>query len=286
MLCSMWLDLLADKVDELSRWQPPIKWSRFEEWAKGVRPFFVERLREHLEEFDKLTARPKVHMLPRSGPMKPSGDIQRLFGPSHMDRYRQEKAEADARSRESSATEQRWFQQGVDSAWRKTIAFIEGILMAKQDDEPFFGDDKAEPEKEAKHVFVAHGRSEQWELLSSFLHHGLGLDIEEFNLSESPAGKMNSEHVEDLLGRSDFAFLVYTAEDEQPDGTTRARENVIEETGRSMIKLGRKRAIILQEEGCNIPSNLDGVIPIRFPKGRIDRVFDQVKAVLAREGMV
>ena len=47
-----------------------------------------------------------------------------------------------------------------------------------------------------------------------------------------------------------MAFLVMTAEDEQPDGTLRARDNVIHEAGLFQDRLGFKRAIILLEEGC------------------------------------
>jgi len=65
----------------------------------------------------------------------------------------------------------------------------------------------------------------------------------------------------------------------------RARENVVEETGRCMSKLGPRKAIILQEAGCSPPSNLDGLGTIRFPAGEVHVVFDQVRAVLKREGL-
>ena len=43
---------------------------------------------------------------------------------------------------------------------------------------------------------------------------------------------------------------------------------------------------LVQEIGCNIPSNLHGPNPIRFPAGKIHTVYEQVKGVLQREGML
>ena len=57
-----------------------------------------------------------------------------------------------------------------------------------------------------------------------------------------------------------------TAEDEQPDGTLRARENVIHEAGLFQGRLGFEKAIILLEEGCEEFSNIEGLGQIRFPE--------------------
>jgi predicted nucleotide-binding protein len=77
-----------------------------------------------------------------------------------------------------------------------------------------------------------------------------------------------------------------TAEDEQPDGKFRARENVVHEAGLFQGRLRFERAIVLLEEGCDEFSNIHGLGQIRFPKGKISAAFDEVRAVLEREELI
>lgn len=86
-----------------------------------------------------------------------------------------------------------------------------------------------------------------------------------------------------MLGRSSFACLVLTAEDEMADGTMRARRNVIHEAGLFQGRLGFSRAIVLLEEGAEEFSNIHGIQQIRFAKGNIKETFGEVLATLRRE---
>lgn len=43
------------------------------------------------------------------------------------------------------------------------------------------------------------------------------------------------------------------------------------------------RAIVLLEEGCEEFSNIAGLGQIRFPRGNISAVFEQIREVLERE---
>lgn len=134
-------------------------------------------------------------------------------------------------------------------------------------------------------VFIGHGRSYVWRDLKDFLVDRLGLDWEEFN-REAAAGLTTIERLESMLEKASFAFLVCTAEDEQADGTKRARENVIHEAGLFQGKLGFRRAIILLEEGCNEFSNVHGLGQIRFPKGNVMAKSEEIRQVLERERVV
>ncbi len=89
-----------------------------------------------------------------------------------------------------------------------------------------------------------------------------------------------------MLDQSCMAFLVLTAEDEQTDGTLHARENVIHEAGLFQGRLGFEKAIILLEEGCEEFSNIHGLGQIRFPKRNIKAVFEEIREVLEREGVI
>jgi predicted nucleotide-binding protein len=77
-----------------------------------------------------------------------------------------------------------------------------------------------------------------------------------------------------------------TAEDELADGKIQARTNVVHEAGLFQGRLGFSRAIILLEEGCDEFSNIQGLGQIRFPKGNIKAVFEEIRLVLEREGLL
>ena len=89
-----------------------------------------------------------------------------------------------------------------------------------------------------------------------------------------------------MLDKAAFAFLIMTAEDEQPDEKVRARMNVIHEVGLFQGRLGFERAIVLLEEGCEEFSNIQGLGQIRFPKNNIAAVFESVREVLEREQII
>ena len=76
-----------------------------------------------------------------------------------------------------------------------------------------------------------------------------------------------------------------TAEDEDSDALHRARQNVVHEVGLFQGKLGTRKAIILIEEGCQEFSNIVGLSQIRFPRGHISAVFEEIRRVLEREGI-
>jgi len=136
-----------------------------------------------------------------------------------------------------------------------------------------------------KTVFIGHGKSKEWRVLKDFLGDRLHLEAEEFN-SSSAAGIATPARLEEMLDQAAFAFLMMTAEDEQPDGTVRARENVVHEAGLFQGRLGFRKAIVLLEEGCTEFSNIHGLGQIRFPKGNISAKFEEIRQVLEREGLV
>jgi predicted nucleotide-binding protein len=143
---------------------------------------------------------------------------------------------------------------------------------------------KASP-AEPSHIFIGHGRSHAWRELKDLLEGRLGLPVAEFN-QVSAAGIPTATRLAELLDTAAFAFLVMTAEDEQPDGKVRARENVVHEVGLFQGRLGFTRAIVLLEDGCEEFSNIHGFGQIRFPKGNIKAQFEEIRAVLEREGLI
>jgi predicted nucleotide-binding protein len=134
-------------------------------------------------------------------------------------------------------------------------------------------------------IFIGHGHSLVWLKLKEFIVSYLNLPCDEFNAVPS-AGIPIAVRLEQMLDDAAFAFLVLTAEDESADGTMQARMNVVHEAGLFQGRLGFKKAIVLLEEGCEKFSNIDGLGDIRFPSGKIEHIFEQVRRVLEREAII
>lgn len=140
-------------------------------------------------------------------------------------------------------------------------------------------------ERIGTNVFIGHGRSFVWRGLKDFIQDRMHLPWDEFN-RVPVAGVTNIARLSQMLDESAIAFLIMTAEDEQEDGKQHARQNVIHEAGLFQGRLGFERAIILLENGCEQFSNIQGLGQIRFPKGNISAVFEEIRRVLEREGLV
>jgi predicted nucleotide-binding protein len=134
-------------------------------------------------------------------------------------------------------------------------------------------------------VFIGHGGSLVWLQLKDFLKDTLHLDVDEFN-SVSTAGIPTVTRLEEMLAAARFAFLIMTAEDEQKNGSVTARQNVVHEAGLFQGRLGFNKAIILLEEQCQDFSNIRGLTHIPFPQGNVKAAFEDVRRVLAREGVI
>jgi predicted nucleotide-binding protein len=139
--------------------------------------------------------------------------------------------------------------------------------------------------RHARKVFIGHGRSPIWKDLRHFLTDRLSLECDEFN-REPVAGHSTKERLQEMLDGATVGFLVMTGEDEQADGTVRARENVVHELGLFQGRLGFEKAVILLEEGCAPFSNIEGLTYIGFPKGKMEAASEEIRRVLEREGVV
>lgn len=134
-------------------------------------------------------------------------------------------------------------------------------------------------------VFIGHGRSLLWRELKDFVVDRLRLPYEEFN-RVPVAGVTNIARLSEMLDGAACALVLLTAEDEQVDGSMRARMNVIHEVGLFQGRLGFTKAIVVLEEGCEEFSNIQGLGQIRFPRGNVSAAFEEIRAVLEREGLI
>lgn len=135
------------------------------------------------------------------------------------------------------------------------------------------------------HVFIGHGQSPQWRELKEFLQDRLGLQADEFN-RVPVAGTTTVARLSQMLDNAAFACLIMTAEDELANGGIAARANVIHEVGLFQGRLGFERAIVLLEEGCQEFSNINGLSQLRYPTNRISAIYEDLRQVLEREGLL
>jgi predicted nucleotide-binding protein len=140
-------------------------------------------------------------------------------------------------------------------------------------------------ERVGTNVFIGHGQSRVWRDLKDFLQDRLKLPWDEFN-RVPVAGVTNVARLSEMLDAAAIAFLVMTAEDEMADGALQARMNVIHEAGLFQGRLGFSRAVVMLEDGCQEFGNIAGLGQIRFPRGNISAVFEEVRRVLEREGLI
>lgn len=111
------------------------------------------------------------------------------------------------------------------------------------------------------------------------------MQADEFN-RVPVAGTTTVARLAQMLDNAAFACLIMTAEDELATGATAARANVIHEVGLFQGRLGFERAIILLEEGCQEFSNITGLSQLRYPAGRISAIYEDLRQVLEREGLL
>jgi predicted nucleotide-binding protein len=136
--------------------------------------------------------------------------------------------------------------------------------------------------KLAPTVFIGQGRSAQWRDLKDHLQDKHGFRVVAYETG-ARAGHTIRDILEEMVQESTFALLVMTAEDDGPDGSMRARQNVVHEAGLFQGRLGFPRAIMLLEEGVELFSNVQGIQYISFSKANIKETFGDVLATLKRE---
>jgi predicted nucleotide-binding protein len=134
-------------------------------------------------------------------------------------------------------------------------------------------------------IFIGHGRSQIWKDFKDFIQDRLRLPWDEFN-RVPVAGITNIARLSQMLDNAAIAFIIMTAEDELADGKIIARMNVIHEVGLFQGRLGFTKAIILLEAGCEEFSNIQGLGQIRFPKGDIKAIFEDIRQVVERENLL
>jgi predicted nucleotide-binding protein len=131
-------------------------------------------------------------------------------------------------------------------------------------------------------VFIGHGRSPLYAFVESYIRNEFGVEVHTFERHSTPGGQVIPT-LEKMLEESGFAVIVATAEDEAEDGS-RARQNVVHETGLFQGKLGFSRVVLIQQDGIKSYSNIDGLIYARFSGNDINRSFLELDKAMRTAG--
>jgi predicted nucleotide-binding protein len=130
-------------------------------------------------------------------------------------------------------------------------------------------------------IFLGHADgNSMWQDLADCLRM-MNMTVVHFG-SESRAGRTAVDVLTEMLDRADAAVLLHTRDDETASGASRARQNVVHETGLCQGRLGFDRTIIVREEGCEPFSNLHGIQEIVFSPDSIRAAFGDVVLAVQR----
>lgn len=134
-------------------------------------------------------------------------------------------------------------------------------------------------------IFIGHGgASGAWREVKDHLH-----ELHHYNVETYETGSRTGHAIRDILDEmmtaNTFAILVMSAEDEQADadGTIRARQNVVHETGLFQGRLGFAKTILLKARTTASFSNIDGIQYIEYDEGTVSTTFGFILAALKRE---
>jgi hypothetical protein len=141
---------------------------------------------------------------------------------------------------------------------------------------------------DSKEIFIVHGHSETAKSQLKSLLSALGL--EPVILSEQThRGRTIIEELEHWSATCSFAFVLMTPDDvgskEQTGSLRRARQNVILELGWFMGKLGRENVILISQGDIEVPSDVLGVLYLRF-KEDVHEVAAEISKQLRDVGML
>lgn len=138
-------------------------------------------------------------------------------------------------------------------------------------------------------VFIVHGHDDisKWELKNILTSLGLEAIILH---EQDDLGKTIIEKFEHYANECSFAFVLLTPDDtisgdSKVENQWRARQNVIMELGWFMSHLGRKNVVILHKGQVEIPSDILGVIYLKYISN-VTEVSERIRVRLKGAGMI
>lgn len=132
-------------------------------------------------------------------------------------------------------------------------------------------------EEEEFKIFISHGRSPLWNDVERFVRTQLEVDVVILK-DQVNRGRTVIEKLEEETDECHYAIIVMTAEDEQADGSVRARQNVVHEIGFFQGKFGRENVLVLRQESVEEFSNIAGIVYEPFIGNNIQSTFERIRS--------
>ncbi|AFM14235.1 TIR domain-containing protein [Turneriella parva] len=126
-------------------------------------------------------------------------------------------------------------------------------------------------------IFVSHGRSSLWQEVERFVRTQLEIDVVILK-DQVNRGRTIIEKLDEETDECHYAIIVMTAEDEQADGSIRARQNVVHEIGYFQGKFGRENVLVLRQEPVEEFSNIAGIVYEPFVGNNIQSTFERIRS--------
>lgn len=129
-------------------------------------------------------------------------------------------------------------------------------------------------------IFIGHGQKNDWKELKDHLRDKHNYEIKFYESFDRSSGYI-FDNVAEMINSSKISILVLSNDDTLKGGTMRARQNVIHELGYSQAIQGRKNTLIVVEEGCDWPSNIQGIDLFPY-KNSIREIYGDIVAALEK----
>lgn len=110
-------------------------------------------------------------------------------------------------------------------------------------------------------IFIVHGHDNALKSEVARVIERLGFEAVILH-EQANKGKTIIEKLESEIDRVQFGIVLYTADDNCPDGKKRARQNVVFEHGLLIGRLGRERVCVIMDENIEKPGDSDGLVYI------------------------
>lgn len=130
-------------------------------------------------------------------------------------------------------------------------------------------------------VLILHDENPQWQDVRRFVEQRCGLETEHLSPVDFGVGHFETA-VGDQLAACGFAVCILSAKD-TVQGLRQPDQVVVHQVGILQGRYGFGKVAILVEEGCDLFTNLSGLIRLEFPKGRVEVKFLELHRMLLRE---
>lgn len=132
--------------------------------------------------------------------------------------------------------------------------------------------EKIELKEKKNRVFISHGSSNEWYKLQAYLEKDI--ECQTLELAQEPnIGRTILQKLYQEAEKCSVAVIVMTGDDIIASNEMRARENVMHEIGFFQGLYGLGNIVLLHEDGVNIPTNIQGLVYIPFPKNTVEATF-------------